>query len=63
MASSWLLDRTQEELAAELGTARESVSRALKQLASRGLIRRAVGSRFVLDATERLRAWARGEGA
>ena len=58
-----LLDRTQEELAAELCTARESVSRALKQLASRGLIRRRVGSRFVLDRPERLRAWARGEGA
>lgn len=58
-----VLDRTQEELATELGTARESVSRALKQLESRGLIRRRNGNRFVLDTTERLRAWARGDGA
>jgi CRP/FNR family cyclic AMP-dependent transcriptional regulator len=56
-----VLDRTQEDLAAELGTARESVSRALKQLASRGLIRRRAGTRFVLDRPDRLRAWARGE--
>lgn len=58
-----VLDRTQEELAAELGTARESVSRALKQLSSRGLIRRRTGNRFLLDTAAQLRAWARGEGA
>jgi CRP-like cAMP-binding protein len=33
-----LLDRTHEELSFELGTARESVSRAIKQLAQKGLI-------------------------
>lgn len=57
------LERTQEELATELGTARESISRALKQLATRGLIRQRTGSSFVLAPSERLRAWARGEGA
>jgi CRP/FNR family transcriptional regulator len=57
-----VLERTQEELAAELGTARESISRAIKQLTARGLIRRRTGTRIVLDRAERLRAWARGEG-
>jgi CRP/FNR family transcriptional regulator len=33
-----LLDRTHEELSFELGTARESVSRALKQLTQKGVI-------------------------
>lgn len=56
------LDRTQEELAAEIGTARESVSRALKQLRDRGLIRSRRGHRFVLVESARLRAWARGAG-
>ena len=56
------LERTQEELAAELGTARESISRALKQLTVRGLILDRAGTRFVLASSERLRAWARGEG-
>ena len=57
------LDRTQEELAAELGAARESISRAFKQLANRGLIRRRTGSRLELVAASQLRAWARGEGS
>ena len=57
------LERTQEELAAELGTARESISRALKQLATRGLIQKRTGTRYVLAPAERLRAWARGDGS
>jgi CRP/FNR family cyclic AMP-dependent transcriptional regulator len=56
------LERTQEELATELGTARESVSRAMKQLAQRGLIRKRSGSRFTLARPEQLRAWARAGG-
>ncbi len=56
------LERTQEELAAELGTARESVSRAMKQLAKRGLIRKKTGTRFTLANTDRLRTWARDGG-
>ena len=55
------LERTQEELATELGTARESISRALKQLAVRGLILSRTGTRLVVAPTARLRAWARGE--
>lgn len=56
------LERTQEELAAEIGTARESVSRAMKQLKARGLIRKQTGMRLLLAPAERLRAWARGGG-
>ena len=56
------LERTQEELAAELGTARESVSRAMKQLTKRGLILKRTGTRFTLTNTDRLRAWARDGG-
>lgn len=56
------LERTQEELATEIGTARESVSRALKQLTSRGLIRERVGSRFVVAPPDQLRSWARNGG-
>lgn len=56
------LERTQEELAAEIGTARESVSRAMKQLKVRGLIRKQTGMRLLLAPAERLRAWARGGG-
>jgi CRP/FNR family transcriptional regulator len=54
------LDRTQDELAAELGTARESVSRALRQLARDGLIRSRRGRQLVVADPERLRAFARG---
>jgi CRP/FNR family transcriptional regulator len=57
------LDRTQEQLAAELGTARESISRAFKQLSKHGLIRKRTGTRLSLMPSEHLRAWARGEGA
>jgi CRP/FNR family transcriptional regulator len=53
------LHRTQEELAAEIGTARESVSRALKQLRTRGLIRKRTGMVMHLAPPEVLRAWAR----
>lgn len=56
------LDRTQEQLATEIGTARESVSRALKQLKAKGLIVTQQGSHFELVASTRLREWARGEG-
>lgn len=56
------LERTQEELATEIGTARESVSRALKQLAARGLIRERSGNRFVVAPGEELRSWARSGG-
>ncbi len=56
------LDRTQEQLATEIGTARESVSRAFKQLKARGLIRKHAADRLQLVAPTLLRAWARGEG-
>ncbi len=56
------LDRTQEELAAEIGTARESVSRALRQLADRKLIVTRSGARLVVVPPAQLRAWARGGG-
>ena len=56
------LDRTQDELATELGTARESVSRALKQLSAKGLIRSRKGNRLVVSPPDHLRAWARGGG-
>lgn len=56
------LPRTQDELATEIGTARESVSRALKQLQGADLVRARKGSRLVLAPPAQLRAWARGEG-
>ena len=56
------LERTQDELATELGTARESVSRAFKQLESKGLIRSRRGKRLRMAHPEQLRAWARGAG-
>jgi CRP/FNR family transcriptional regulator len=56
------LDRTQDELATELGTARESVSRALKQLTAKGLIHERRGNRLVVSPSDQLRAWARGAG-
>ncbi len=55
------LERTQEELAAEIGSARESVSRAFRQLQNRGLIRERTGTRYRLAPTDTLRAWARGD--
>jgi CRP/FNR family transcriptional regulator len=54
------LDRTQGELAVAIGTARESVSRAIKQLESRGLIMQRAGRQLVIASPARLRAWARG---
>lgn len=52
------LDRTQEELALEIGTARESVSRAFKQLAKRGLIEQMGRDRILIPDPDRLRALA-----
>ncbi|HEY4321051.1 MAG TPA: Crp/Fnr family transcriptional regulator [Gemmatimonadales bacterium] len=54
------LDRTQGELAVSIGTARESVSRAIKQLEGRGLIVERTGRQLVVAPPARLRAWARG---
>lgn len=58
-----VLERTQDELATEIGTARESVSRAFKQLRAKGLLRERKGARLLLVPADRLRGWARGDGA
>lgn len=58
-----VLERTQEQLATEIGTARESVSRAFKQLKGKGLIVRQVGSRVELVNSSLLREYARGDTA
>jgi CRP/FNR family cyclic AMP-dependent transcriptional regulator len=50
------LDRTQEELAHEIGTARESVSRAMKQLRRKGLIEPLQRNRLLIPDVQRLRA-------
>lgn len=50
------LDRTQEELAHEIGTARESVSRAMKQLRRKGLIEPLDRNRLRIPDIQRLRA-------
>ncbi|HKV50995.1 MAG TPA: Crp/Fnr family transcriptional regulator [Gemmatimonadaceae bacterium] len=50
------LDRTQEELALEIGAARESVSRALKQLRRTGLIQSAGDDELIIPDVARLRA-------
>ncbi len=50
------LRRTQEELSLELGTARESVSRAMKQLREKGLIEPLGRNRILIPDVERLRA-------
>jgi CRP/FNR family transcriptional regulator, cyclic AMP receptor protein len=50
------LDRTQEELAHEIGTARESVSRAMKQLRRKGLIEPLDRNRLRIPDVQRLRA-------
>jgi len=52
------LGRTQEELALEIGAARESVSRALKQLQRKGLIESAGRDRLRIPSVERLRTFA-----
>ena len=58
------LDRTREELSFELGTARESVSRALKQLASKGVIEPLSSRRIRIPDVARLRTLGRpGERA
>lgn len=54
------LERTQEELSLEIGTARESVSRAYRQLKRRGLIEDLGAHRLRIPDVERLRALARG---
>ncbi|MDX2207733.1 MAG: Crp/Fnr family transcriptional regulator [Gemmatimonadales bacterium] len=56
------LERTQDELATEIGTARESVSRALKQLQAKGLLRERRGTALLLAPVAELREFARGEG-
>ncbi len=50
------LRRTQEELSLELGTARESVSRAMKQLRQKGLIEPLGRNRILIPDVARLRA-------
>jgi CRP/FNR family transcriptional regulator len=50
------LDRTQEELAHEIGTARESVSRAMKQLRRKKLIEPLERNRILIPDVDRLRA-------
>ncbi len=50
------LDRTQEELAHEIGTARESVSRAMKQLRRKGLIESSGRERLLIPNVDALRA-------
>lgn len=52
------LDRTQEEIALEIGAARESVSRAFKQLARKGLVQQLTRERLLIPALDRLRAVA-----
>lgn len=54
-----LLDRTHEELSVELGTARESVSRALKQLSRKGLIVPIARRRMRIPDVARLRTLGR----
>ena len=59
-----VLDRTREELSFELGTARESVSRGLKQLAQKGLIEPLARKRMRIPDVARLRTLGRpGERA
>jgi CRP/FNR family transcriptional regulator len=50
------LDRTQEELAHEIGTARESVSRAMKQLRRKGLVVPRERDQLLIPDVQRLRA-------
>ena len=59
-----VLDRTREELSQELGTARESVSRAIKQLTEKGLIVPLGRTRMRIPDVARLRTLGRpGERA
>lgn len=54
-----VLDRTREELSQDLGTARESVSRALKQLTQKGLIEPVARKRLRIPDVARLRTLGR----
>lgn len=54
------LDRTQEELSLEIGTARESVSRAMRELRRGGLVESLPGRRLRIPDVARLRARAQG---
>ena len=54
-----LLDRTREELSFELGTARESVSRALKQLTEKGIIEPISHKRLLIPDVAKLRTLGR----
>ncbi|MEO6414639.1 MAG: Crp/Fnr family transcriptional regulator [Gemmatimonadaceae bacterium] len=58
-----LLDRTQEELSLEIGTARESVSRAMRELRKNGLIESLPGARMRIPDLARLRARAQTKPA
>lgn len=53
------LDRTQAELSLEIGTARESVSRAYRQLRKRGLIEPISGHKLRIPDVDKLRVMAR----
>jgi CRP-like cAMP-binding protein len=53
-----VLGRTQEELALEIGTARESVSRAFKQLQGKGLLEQRDRDTIFIPDLERLRTIA-----
>jgi CRP/FNR family transcriptional regulator len=55
------LDRTQEELSLEIGTARESVSRAMRQLRRDGLVELVGRNRLRIPDVARLRARAQGK--
>lgn len=54
-----VLDRTQEELSFELGTARESVSRAFKQLSQKGVIELLTRKRIRIPDLAQLRTLGR----
>jgi CRP/FNR family transcriptional regulator, cyclic AMP receptor protein len=54
-----VLDRTREELSQELGTARESVSRAFKQLTEKGVIQPLARRRMRIPDVGRLRSLGR----
>jgi CRP/FNR family transcriptional regulator len=55
-----VLPRTQEELSLEIGTARESVSRAMRALKRHGLVEPLTGDRILIPDVERLRDRAYG---
>ena len=57
-----VIGRTREALALEIGTARESVSRAFRQLQAKGLVLPASGKRLVIPDLQKLRTIA-GPGA